>query len=1680
MRLKLLAAAAALAVTIPVTAQNDPTPRVHGPVRADISPPLREIIANQPQSPGREINKPIEIANQFLPEILRSAPVATAARNPTVAMGVNSSQAPTAGLSFEGYSNADNVTLVGGQVAPPDTNGDVGQNFYIQYINLGWSVFDKADGSVAAGPFIGNTFWAGFGGACESGNAGDPIVLYDEIADRWLFSQFANPVSAAGSQCFAVSQTNDPLGPYNRYEYAIPGIDYPKIGVFSDGASNSGYYLTTNNFAAGFSGTSMIAADRDAMLAGDPTATFIEFNTTAADPFFSIQPGHLEGTDLPPAGTCNPFIMAFDDEIWAGTSVPTDGYQLWEFCPDFTTPANSTLTGPTLIGSADEWDQELCGFAECVAQPGTAQLLDTLSQFTMYRAAMRFNPLSAPGSLRLVISNTVDLGGDQAGVRWAELDITAGATATIADEGTYAPADTENRWLPSIAMDISGNIAMAYSLGSAATAPSIYFTGRETTDAPGTMQTEAVCVDGTGVQTGIERWVDYASMSVDPADDCTFWFTSEYYETTSNRGWTTRVCSFGFPNCGIDRVILTPTSDNLTQSVCVGDPIDPITFDVANNTGGVDPINLAFSNLPADFTGAFTVNPVTPPGASQADVTVGAAVTAGIYDFDVVGSGAGLEDGMFSISLDVASEGPTETSTLLTPQDGLLDSTALPTFSWTPVAGAFDYELVVTEVGSSTVVISEIIDGTDFTAAAPLAASEEHSWTVTARNACGNGAVSAASTFTVVGAAPDATVLLVDDDDNTPNVVGFFADSMQNLVIPFDVFDTGNSDTTEPDAVTMANYDAVVWFTGDNFGGATGPGAASETEIATYLDGGGCMLMSSQDWTFAKAGGFGTPAPTTLMTDYFGLETFGQDENHTEATGLDVFAGLGPYTLDFSISGASNFSDELEPNANGVSSFAGNMGDNSQSAGVASSNGTFNTAWTGFPIPALPTQGDIDDVLSAFVVDVCGVVAESGGLSGTVTITGTAIPVPGVTVTADRAGVPVTTVSGADGTYSFDALASGFYIVSAEGTNVVVGDPDVNVEIVAANVTSLDIEVDASVLQYDSATVVETVEQDGTANNPLLVENLGTLPLDYAIEIGNYAEPDMPLNPVLRSGDSNQVGRRSSGGLTAMLEAPESMRKPYAPGDNFLSAPFGPGSPLGITSAPNGTVWVASVSAGGQTVRYNSLLAEEATFANPIAGQATGLAYDSVNGTLWWLDLASLTLVEGSPMDGTATGNTIVLDLPAGTVATGVEYDEATDLFYLLDIVNDDIFAMDRTGLVATGYPVPQTDFDDGSGVFGNGLDVIDGRLDVLIGLSGDGQTTRSVVTSLFGVNLGGETPFDQIPDTFINDAVRSRIDSGIMYVVGNATSAIYAIEPISLTEASQWASVDQEMGTIPPGGSVTLDLLYDATGLPLGSYAAELAVAGNFINVEPAKALGLNVGAQVGYDFAITGYVGADAGAQCLGAGGTDPVPANPGDTITYCVEFTNTGAVDIANPVITVAPLGVDQSSMLLIDGSLPIAAGASATYTFTFAGPDPLPATITADAEVTPVDGDGNAIAGIGDTTASDDVVIAPAGEIPTADDQSVTVLVDTPTAITLTGTDPAMGALTFTVGTPPANGMLSGTAPDLTYTPNAGYEGPDSFTFTVNNGSVDSAEATVTITVITNPVIFSDGFESPPAP
>lgn len=436
-------------------------------------------------------------------------------------------------------------------VAPPDPVGAVGETQYVQWVNNRLAVFDKATGAMILGPLPGNALFAGMTGspgadACRESNWGDPMVVYDKLAKRWLLTQFGwNPDNTATGpyyQCIAVSTSPDATGSYYRYAWDIRNSagqvvfnDYPKVSVWPD-AFYFTWVLFQSPITGGYLGPRACGVDRAVMLAGGaPTARCYDFGTA----YGPILPADLDGTMAPPAGSPN-YMLSLD----FGADGTGDHLFMWRFSFTNATVSDAitipvapfTIACPSLFGGP------------CVTQPPPGEPLDALGDRLMFRNAYRnFGNREA-----MVVNHSVQQPGaptdGPVGVRWYEIRNPAGAVG-VYQQGTWAP-DSLNRWMGSIAMDRMGNIALGYSVSGPKTFPGVRYTGRLRSEPMGRLEPEAVIVNGGGVQVDtFNRWGDYSAMTPDPTNDCNFWYTQEYIAETGSFNWRTRIAAFRFGNC---------------------------------------------------------------------------------------------------------------------------------------------------------------------------------------------------------------------------------------------------------------------------------------------------------------------------------------------------------------------------------------------------------------------------------------------------------------------------------------------------------------------------------------------------------------------------------------------------------------------------------------------------------------------------------------------------------------------------------------------------------------------------------------------------------------------------------------------------------------------------------------------------------------------------------------------------------------------------------------------------------------------------------------------------------------------------------------------------------------------------------------------------------------------------
>lgn len=446
---------------------------------------------------------------------------------------------PSPTLTFDGI-NASSPSAG----LPPDPTGAAGPNHYMQATNRTVAVYNKTGGTVL-GPTSSSSIWSGMGGVCSTSNSGDPIVLYDRAADRFFYSEIAFNRDGVGAPvapfytCMAVSATSNPAGAWNRYSFVSPTghlMDYPKYGRWSDG-----YYMTAWLFDSDGNSGGMLAAafDRNAMIAGAVTNSVAYATGSTA---YGLIPADIDGGTLPPAGVGNPIVG-----FWTGSSL-VDTLLVYHFRVTWASPPISSLLVASAVGiSPLPLEVSLAGcpdFSRCVHQLGTSQRLDSIPVRPMQRLVYR-----NLGSYESLALNMTGFISEIAMIRWIEIRGVS-SVPFLYQEGNHSNG-SEHYWMGSLALDGAGSIALGYSRSSPFNYPSIAYAGRRISDPLGTMAQGSTTMHvGGGAQTHFSgRWGDYSHMSIDPSDDCTFWYTNEYYWGISSSSWRTRIGKFSIPGC---------------------------------------------------------------------------------------------------------------------------------------------------------------------------------------------------------------------------------------------------------------------------------------------------------------------------------------------------------------------------------------------------------------------------------------------------------------------------------------------------------------------------------------------------------------------------------------------------------------------------------------------------------------------------------------------------------------------------------------------------------------------------------------------------------------------------------------------------------------------------------------------------------------------------------------------------------------------------------------------------------------------------------------------------------------------------------------------------------------------------------------------------------------------------
>ncbi|MFN0278126.1 MAG: hypothetical protein ACKVRN_05925 [Pyrinomonadaceae bacterium] len=565
---------------------------------------------------------------------------------------------PTPIISF----NAMTFNL-NGSGFPPDTVGDVGPNHYVQAVNTSVGIYNKTTGA-AFSTFTFNTLWSGAatGTPCDASNDGDPTVIYSALYDRFIVADFAwtDILNGPYYECVAVSKTSNPVtGGWWLYairadDAAHPYLpDYPKMGIWPDGL-----YMGTNMFdctsagcaTATYQGARAYAFNISKMVNGTAlTANDIQFADMSSS-HATVLPSNYRGT-APPVNTPNYFV---------GDSLTLAAWEVYKFDVDFTTPANTTYTGPTNVSQASYAVPPLT-----VPNPAPGNVSDTLRERMMMQ--VQYRNIGGVESLWVNHTTGTASAATPVGIQWAQINVTGTTvnTTPVQQQIYNNAADGINRFMGALAVDKQGNMAIGYTASSSSLAPDIRYAGRLITDPLGTLaQTETTMLPGVtrSVQTGncggvCTRWGDYSAMSVDPVDDCTFWYTHMFFPV-QGQNWTTRIGSFKHTACTAATPTATATP-TFTPTNTATATFTPTRTNSATNTP--TPLTPTFTPTRTNTATPTRTNTATPTNTATATAT--ATVPASISGTVTYGNAIGTPTPRFVSNAVISGAGSPNVST---------------------------------------------------------------------------------------------------------------------------------------------------------------------------------------------------------------------------------------------------------------------------------------------------------------------------------------------------------------------------------------------------------------------------------------------------------------------------------------------------------------------------------------------------------------------------------------------------------------------------------------------------------------------------------------------------------------------------------------------------------------------------------------------------------------------------------------------------------------------------------------------------------------------------------------------------------------------------------------------------------------------------------------------------------
>lgn len=786
----------------------------------------------------------------------------------------------------------------GSNLIPPDTDGDVGPNHYIQSVNSSIQIFSKM-GATISGPTTFNSFFSALGASTPCGsnhNDGDGVVFYDHLANRWVVTDFAFTSFSGGPyyECIGVSKTSDPVaGGWWLYAMQIDSAnnlgDYPKFGLWPDA-----WYFSVNLFAGAstFTGVRVYALNRSAMIngSGAPNPGAVAFTVDAATlgDAYSLVPATFRTGTSPPAGTPE-YFLAINSPFTAGTI--QNQVFAWRFHVDFNSPALSTFglgTSHTPNGSitVNNFVDAFASFGpNIIPQTPGSPMLDALGDRLMYPVVYQ----SLGGAESLWASHTVnnnENGTGPAAIRWYQFNVTGSTIPAMpAQQQTFNnSADGLWRWMPSIAVDSQGNTSIGYNVSSFTMDPAIRYAGRLGSDPLNTLsQGEAELIAAGGHQTdGSGRWGDYSALSIDPSDNCTFWHTNEYYSETSGRGWNTRIGAFKFNSCGQACPTVTGTVSG-GATICPGSS----TNVTVNVSGGVLPYTMKLTNNGETQSGTasqtqfvFTVSP-TVTTTYQVDV----AASHDLNNCPLSSSGSA------TVNVNAAPATPTITTSGAVcsgstgnPASGPAGAT---TYAWTITNGTFTSATNTQTITYTAGASGSVTLGLTVTNAAGCGTANSVGVTINANPSTPAVAFNGPQTVTVTGSSGTFT-LTFKGQTTVAMPFNSSASFVQNKLFALSTIGVGGV------TVTLSGNVYTITFSGLQFGPQplmTGAGSGGASVAVTILVCGGSTgnqatapASSSYAWTISNG----------TITSATNIQTI------TYSTG-----GSGTVTLNLTVTNAS-------------------------------------------------------------------------------------------------------------------------------------------------------------------------------------------------------------------------------------------------------------------------------------------------------------------------------------------------------------------------------------------------------------------------------------------------------------------------------------------------------------------------------------------------------------------------------------------------------------------------------------------------------------------------------------------------------------------------------------------------------------------------------------------------------